>query len=893
VYEEAAGEAYPRESPKAASDTADSLNNRALSFIDLGKPEEAEKCWEKALEADPNHGDAFFNNIVNQWNLGKISDLNAIKHIESGGLEKKDLYLSKIQLMRGNAQSALKFLENMKNLTGETDETINFQEIISGIIRDNRDLRIVNAIGSKNITGYNICPGPDGKRAALFGVSPLSTSGKIHRISFELWDIEKGPLSYNFNAEENKNNSLCFSNDGSFILTGNMDATVKLWNAENGKIIHTFTGHEKPVIFACFCLDGKKVLSCGLDGFIKLWDINNGNCISSNFINWLKADYTDENKFCYDRAQEKLYIYGLKHIINVWDIKEGKFVFSFGNNSRSLSISPDGRLALSLCLDTNMEYIKLLETRTGNTLSSRSVIVPRLRNVAWASDGTRALLLDYSSLMLYNVFTGKIISTIEASDQISLKECYACLSNDGKHIFLCGKNGLIIYRIHNVVNNFTELSRIKTAEAVLTGTEKFKKKADEINSLTQKKEIEKAISAFGDLKKEKQYSYGDIFVRSYKKLASCCIHGSNLVDYATRDYVIDNLECSCLSHDGKSMLIASPGQLELIELSSGKRAKIYKDENDPPADRYVDLSFSPDGSKMVSISKSGMFAKSLQIWDSESAKSVKRITDERSIEFNSAALSPDNDYLLSGSQVSGNSYILKLWHVSSGKCIRELEGHNKKIISLSFNCNNSQILSVDKDLTAKIWDINTGKCLEIIDRDKFSINRFNYEDEEDLINRKANEIVNVKNIACLQKALKSFGGINGVLTSHWISPDNKVLLFQGLGKIGICDLAKNKCVNAIEVSYRDFYFLPDGHGAVTLSINSLTVFDLEFDLSFPGWQDWDEGARPYLEIFLALHPNWTEDDFNTILIPDLQNRGYGWLRPEGVRAQLKKTRKPQ
>ena len=28
---------YPRPEPKAAADTADSLNNRALSYIDLGR----------------------------------------------------------------------------------------------------------------------------------------------------------------------------------------------------------------------------------------------------------------------------------------------------------------------------------------------------------------------------------------------------------------------------------------------------------------------------------------------------------------------------------------------------------------------------------------------------------------------------------------------------------------------------------------------------------------------------------------------------------------------------------------------------------------------------------------------------------------------------------------
>jgi hypothetical protein len=73
---------------------------------------------------------------------------------------------------------------------------------------------------------------------------------------------------------------------------------------------------------------------------------------------------------------------------------------------------------------------------------------------------------------------------------------------------------------------------------------------------------------------------------------------------------------------------------------------------------------------------------------------------------------------------------------------------------------------------------------------------------------------------------------------------------------------------------------------VSTSSEEVLIHELDYDLSFPGWQDWDEGARPYLDIFLTLHPNWTEDDFNNILIPDLQNRGYGWLRPEGVRIKL-------
>ena len=68
-----------------------------------------------------------------------------------------------------------------------------------------------------------------------------------------------------------------------------------------------------------------------------------------------------------------------------------------------------------------------------------------------------------------------------------------------------------------------------------------------------------------------------------------------------------------------------------------------------------------------------------------------------------------------------------------------------------------------------------------------------------------------------------------------------------------------------------------------------TLWTLDYAYHFPGWTDWDEGARPYLEIFLTLHPDWAEADFGG-LITELQNRGYGWIRPEGVRAKLNEIR---
>ena len=49
LYRQTAGREYQRPAPQAAEVLGDNLNNRAVSLLDLGKPEEAEKHWREAL----------------------------------------------------------------------------------------------------------------------------------------------------------------------------------------------------------------------------------------------------------------------------------------------------------------------------------------------------------------------------------------------------------------------------------------------------------------------------------------------------------------------------------------------------------------------------------------------------------------------------------------------------------------------------------------------------------------------------------------------------------------------------------------------------------------------------------------------------------------------------
>lgn len=61
IYEDEFGELCDAQKPDLELLASDSLNNRAVSLIDVGRRDEAEALLRKALEADPQHPEATFN----------------------------------------------------------------------------------------------------------------------------------------------------------------------------------------------------------------------------------------------------------------------------------------------------------------------------------------------------------------------------------------------------------------------------------------------------------------------------------------------------------------------------------------------------------------------------------------------------------------------------------------------------------------------------------------------------------------------------------------------------------------------------------------------------------------------------------------------------------------
>ena len=89
IYRELCRVKYPLKESKAASDTAASLNNKALSFLDLGMPEFAEALWKQALTMEPNHVDALFNRELYLLRSGRKFDFEVLRELENNNAVKE------------------------------------------------------------------------------------------------------------------------------------------------------------------------------------------------------------------------------------------------------------------------------------------------------------------------------------------------------------------------------------------------------------------------------------------------------------------------------------------------------------------------------------------------------------------------------------------------------------------------------------------------------------------------------------------------------------------------------------------------------------------------------------------------------------------------------------
>jgi WD40 repeat protein len=95
--------------------------------------------------------------------------------------------------------------------------------------------------------------------------------------SVRVWDALTGNEKLVLNGHTNRVKSVAFSADGSSIVSGSYDNSVRVWDALTGNEKLVLNGHTDEVNSVTFSADGSSIVSGSDDKSVRVWDALTGN----------------------------------------------------------------------------------------------------------------------------------------------------------------------------------------------------------------------------------------------------------------------------------------------------------------------------------------------------------------------------------------------------------------------------------------------------------------------------------------------------------------------------------------------------------------------------------------------------------------------------------------
>ena len=105
-----------------------------------------------------------------------------------------------------------------------------------------------------------------------------------------MWDASTGVELKTLNGHTNSIGSVAFSSDGTHIVSGSGDGSVRVWDASTGKELKTLNGHSDSVTSVAFSSDGTHIVSGSFDNSVRMWDLDyDGLHFISTAQHWIES----------------------------------------------------------------------------------------------------------------------------------------------------------------------------------------------------------------------------------------------------------------------------------------------------------------------------------------------------------------------------------------------------------------------------------------------------------------------------------------------------------------------------------------------------------------------------------------------------------------------------
>lgn len=719
---------------------ADSLNNRAVSYLDLGKNEGALEYWEQALGEDPQHQEATFNFGYYRWWQEGVPYRYALQ-----------TPMSNLARIHKDSPDFWRLLAWVHYEQGDIDALDEIQKS-DHRVTDPEFLMLYNALNIRGGLWVRILKGHS-KSVTFVVFSPEGSyicSKSYYDKTTRLWDVTTGNEIRCFESQVVK-----FSVDFKYVISGSKEKSLKLGETSTGKELMCFEGEYSDVAFSpdgryfitggdgiklrdtvtgkelrrfnndsnapitsvIFSPDGRFVLAENNENDFNLWEALTGKAVrrfKGSSDSECAADFSPDGRYL---------LLGSWEYRCLWETATGKELWSIEADSEevnSMAFSPDGRYVLS-----GGDDIKIWESATGKILKQFEVEYDnRINSVVFSPDGRYFISESLENLIrVWEITTGEELQWFESEREKGWNGEYykdinsAIFSPDGKHLLTVSSNDTIsiweittgkeIRRFDGHSDNITTVAFSPDGRYIISGSKdksirlypwEALKRAQEVGIypaisrikttselLKEHKKIQLLISSATDCIKEGAFCGAYMLLRQVQADRY----------YEKNKDILDLILHSGIMGMGKRRSFISGWNVNIL----GEHSKIVSSVN-----------FSSDGKFVIS----GGADNTIRLWDLARSMQINRFGSievrcfiGHNSNVNSVAFSPDGGSVLSG--YADNSLIL--WETATAKEIMRFEGHSDTICSITFSPDGNYILSGGYDKTPILWDVATGQVL--------------------------------------------------------------------------------------------------------------------------------------------------------------------------------------
>ncbi|MFE6281094.1 protein kinase [Streptomyces sp. NPDC057877] len=680
LHHELLGTPHPRPAPKAARLLSDGLSNQALSLLDLGRAEDAEKLWLAAIHADPQHLPAVYNFGLHGWRSGRrtseevVSDLEAARAADSGappGLGA--LLLGCVELERHeDARAGALLREAATADPGSPDAAAALAEWERRPPRIHADLEghtadvhavAMSADGGAVLSGdragrlllWTRRADTDrwtrrtltrrGERVTALAMDAGGTLGVALRGDGvpEVWDLTRGrrdrralPHAPGFPAVR----AVAVSGDGRYVATGRKDGLIEVWEPREHALTAVLHGHSGPVTALALSRDGRRALSTSTDrdSAVRCWDVS-GARVPHTLVGPAR---------------------GTLH---------GREVRSFDLDQ--VALSTDARCAVAVWWNGPLA---LWDARRNTVLSE---VPHRLRQVAALAVATAGPTLLTGGFgeptQVWQVPTGRCLRTLDRDLPTALRLHSAAISADGRVAVLAGGNGSLLVRPLPAADYVAPwcYARPRPAEELTHTEERFVQWMDRARAHTEHGDPAAAAEALRAAQRVPGFARHPELRRAWVRVAPHGTRSTLLGAWPLYEFdghaELTQPVTLAVGRDGAHMVTGRwTGEVDVWDLAAGERLHTF-DQGEGGSAR--DIRFALGGRLLTVLTGEGTIRQlSLET-------GIRRIFTNDDGNLTAHALNASGDRILIGNEHG----TLKLRNLPQGEILRELSAHGGKV----------------------------------------------------------------------------------------------------------------------------------------------------------------------------------------------------------------------